>query len=358
MYTPEFFTSIFYLSTSIILILIFIDSHYEWNIFNSKKIEVFAFCYLLFLLLLLGSRPIGESGFMDSKMYIDWFLETVKAKQNIVLKDIVFGYFVYFSTFITNVRGFFILCSFVSIFLLYKTSKIISNDKWFLFFICYISSLYYWNYNVYALRQGLATYLFLYAFFIKNKYIRIILLLLAIGTHKSIALPVLLLVVSYLTRKNKLLFLFWLISIPISYFYGTFVEIFISKLISDPRSQYFLEVNKSGYFSRLGFRWDMIFYSSIFIAIGYYNLFVKKIADAKYVNIVNFYTLTSIVFILIIRINHAHRFAYLSWFLAPLVVFYPYFDSKTHYISYKNYSKILILLFLIVIIHHLKINYL
>ena len=84
----------------------------------------------------------------------------------------------------------------------------------------------------------------------------------------------------------------------------------------------------------------MIFYSFIFVVVGSYNMFMNKY-DEFYKRIFNIFLISNLIFILIILTNHSFRFAYLSWFLNPLIIFYPFFIDKEF--KYKNYIKILLI---------------
>ena len=51
-------------------------------------------------------------------------------------------------------------------------------------------------------------------------------------------------------------------------------------------------------------------------------------ADAFYARLVNTYLLANAVWILVIHSDQSNRFAYLSWFMMPWVLLYPFVPGK------------------------------
>ena len=354
--TPVIFSVIFYLFGLCLVLVVYVDSSSKNEVqIKNWNSNLYYFIPLL-LILLIGFRPIGENGFMDSSMYENWFLNSSQISNNVVKRDMLFGYLILFSTYFTNVRGFFILCTFISVILLVLISKKISKKFWVLFFISYVSSLYYWDYNVYAFRQGLAEILFLYAIFSKNNYIKIIIILIALGIHKSVIIPVLIyFLIYFLDKVYRSLYFIWIVLIPISYFFSEKVMSLIAKIIPDERVKFYLTTD----INHKIFRWDMIAYNSIFIAASYYYIFIDKIKDKTYFKIVNLFLLTNCCFLFFIRVSNAHRFTYLYLFLSPLIIFYPYFLANNTRLkdNYKMFAKTLVVLYSFVILHFIKITF-
>jgi hypothetical protein len=353
---PVVFSVLFYLFVSLLVGTVLVDSYAKKQSLKINWESNYLYLIPLFLIVLIGFRPVGVNGFMDSGIYEEWFHRAkLFGTSPLVDKDKFFGYFVLIISYFTNNRGFFIVCGFVSVSLLILTSRYVSKRYWILFFICHIASLYYWNYNVYGIRQGLGIAIFLYAFFVKNKWVKIILMFLSLGMHLSLVLPVAVyLLIIFIKKTYRFFYLIWIAAIPLSYYWGHEVEYFMSKWIPDKRAGY-LTMD----LDRKGFRWDMILYSLVLLAVSYYFIYFKKIKDKTYYRIVNLFIFTNTIFIFLIRANHAHRFAYLSWFLASLVIFYPFFISDEEKLKEKNkvFSQTLVVFFTFVLIHFFKITF-
>ena len=66
-----------------------------------------------------------------------------------------------------------------------------------------------------------------------------------------------------------------------------------------------------------------MFYSAIPIILGYYITIKRKIENKKYSILLSTYLLANAFWIMVIRAQFSDRFAYLSWFLYPVVLSYP-----------------------------------
>ncbi len=83
------------------------------------------------------------------------------------------------------------------------------------------------------------------------------------------------------------------------------------------------------------FRWDFLLYSSMPILIGAYTLFVRKIYNNTYLILLGTYMYANSFWILVIRGLFSNRFAYLSWFIYPIVLAYPILNLP---VFEKNHS--------------------
>ena len=71
------------------------------------------------------------------------------------------------------------------------------------------------------------------------------------------------------------------------------------------------------------FRWDFLLYSSMPILLGAYTLFVRKVYNNTYLILLGTYIYANSFWVLVIRDLFSNRFAYLSWFMYPIVLAYP-----------------------------------
>jgi len=78
-------------------------------------------------------------------------------------------------------------------------------------------------------------------------------------------------------------------------------------------------------FSHTGFRFDFLIYSMMPIILGYYIIYKRGIRDKTYELLLNTYTLSNAFWVMVIRAPFSNRFAYLSWFMYPIVLAYPLF---------------------------------
>ena len=195
-------------------------------------------------------------------------------------------------------------------------------------FLANITAFSFWAYCYNGMRNGLAASIAILAFsFMNRKLICACFCVLAIMIHKSMMLPLMSFVLSYYFCYTKLYFKGWVIAIALSSVLGGAMESILagSGLVEDERfSSYLTSTEFASDFSRTGFRWDFLLYSSVPVIIGYYVIIKKGLRDRKYEILLNTYIIANAFWILIIRASFSNRFAYLSWFLYPIVLIYPF----------------------------------
>lgn len=149
-------------------------------------------------------------------------------------------------------------------------------------------------------------------------------ILYAILTHKSCTLPLLCFIVAYYSKVGlKSAMYFWVFSVLVSLVAGSQVSnIFVGLGFDDRMDSYLLADNHTG-FSHSGFRFDFLLYSIMPIWLGYYALIKKGVNDRIYEVLLSTYILANAFWVMVIRAPFSDRFAYLSWFLYPIVIAYP-----------------------------------
>jgi len=156
-----------------------------------------------------------------------------------------------------------------------------------------------------------------------------IMMILAFGIHRSIMLPIVASIASlYVIKDTKMALRFWLISIGISLVAGSAMEQFFASLGFDDRMSGYVNVDESFKeyaFSKTGFRWDFFLFSAFPVVMIWYVTVYRKFRDKTYDVIAITYLLCNAFWLMVIRAAYSNRFAYLSWFMYPLVVAYPLF---------------------------------
>ena len=176
-------------------------------------------------------------------------------------------------------------------------------------------------------------------------------LLLAFGIHRSIALPIAaFLVASYVIKSPKIAIYFWIASIGLSLVAGGTMVNFFAGLGFDDRMSSYSQMSEetAREFSHTGFRWDFLLYSAMPIWLTWYViqkaekertlygetteemetgvLGAGRIADAHSMRVFNIlattYILANSFWVMVISAAFSNRFAYLSWFLYPVVLAY------------------------------------
>ena len=162
----------------------------------------------------------------------------------------------------------------------------------------------------------------------KEKIVGVLLCLLAFFIHRSTALPIMALGAALLWVKSPRVAIgFWCASIVISLLAGNMIGDFIGALGFDDRMSGYLGAQSDEQtmvqFSSTGFRFDFLLYSAMPVLMTWYVTIKRNFEDRTFNVIAITYILANSFWIMVIRAAYSNRFAYLSWFLYPIVIAYP-----------------------------------
>lgn len=189
------------------------------------------------------------------------------------------------------------------------------------------TSLMFFTFGTNGLRNGLACHLILLAmsFFFDEKYfVGGIICLIAMGIHRSVALPIATMFAGrFLIKDVRYAIFFWIMAIFVSLAIGNAAADFFALLDFDSRMSVYNTTEYASSFSHAGFRWDFLLYSSFPVFMAWYTCVRKKIKDDWFQALSVSYCLCNAFWILVMRSAFSNRFAYLSWFMYPIVIAYP-----------------------------------
>lgn len=235
--------------------------------------------------------------------------------------------------------------------------RILLKENCWIAMLFFLSAFSTFTFGVNGIRNGLACSMVILAFAIaaNQNFAKLALaggvLLLAFGIHRSISLPIAaFLAASYVIKSPKIAIYFWMVSIGVSLVAGGAVTNFFMGLGFDDRmTQYGTGMGEFGdQFSNTGFRWDFLAYSAMPVWLAWYvttkaekerALYgdtieeaetgitgAGRIADAHSMRVFNIlattYVLANSFWVMVIKAAFSNRFAYLSWFLYPVVLAY------------------------------------
>lgn len=283
----------------------------------------------ILLVFWIGMRPISGVAFGDTANYameyankrvgivsMDWHSEWIWQWLMMACKGAGLSVHVFF----TIVEAGYILSAFWAV-----KRFMPSNPMLGMLFVW--ASLMFFTFGTNGLRNGLACHLILLAisFLYDSKYtVGIILCLVAFGIHRSVMLPITMSLVSlFLIRSPQWVIYFWIASIGVSLVAGNAVTSFFSSLGFDDRMSSYAMRGDMSQFSRIGFRWDFLLYSAMPIWMAWYVCVKRQIRENWYNALCVTYCLCNAFWVMVIRSSFSNRFAYLSWFLYPIIVAYP-----------------------------------
>lgn len=296
---------------------------------NRKNASIYVIIYTFVFMVVVGLRPV-HGAFGDTTTIAASYEYFARNPFSIVgTRDSLFYMFQWACSQVMDVEWFFLLCEVLYIVpMVIACSRIFKTNKDIGILFC-LSALSFFTYASNGVRNGIATSLVLLAISLLRggsfeKVLCIALSLVAAYVHKSVSLPIICMFVCYFFKPKKALFYFWILSILVSLVMGNAVADFFANLGFDDRlNRYITTEADEQMFNRTGFRWDFLLYSSIPVIMGYYILFVKKTFNSTYLLLLGTYILSNSFWIMVIRAQYSNRFAYLSWFLYPIVICYP-----------------------------------
>lgn len=308
------------------------------------------FSLLLFCVLFIGYREWwNEDVFVDSVRYGGFYIEYLSGKliDSEEARDIGFEIMTKACANLgLSIDCYFVVCAFLYVFPLYLVSYKLSPNNFIVFFMMLITSMSFYGYGVNGIRNGIATSLLLLAM-VNYRHLLYALLLgvIAILFHKSVALPFLAFWCVACYTNIRFYMRLWLLAIPLSFLINKlFTDLLLGiSFISDRAEGYLTGVADNSVFSSTGFRLDFLLYSSVPIVIGYYFMLKKAFINRLYEMLLSCYMLSNAVWILLNQVPFSNRFAYLSWFMMPVLIIYPF--VITEWLPYR-YSKISLIIFL------------
>ncbi len=305
----------------------------------------------IFLVLFMGLRPFAKE-FGDTTMYVHYYNTMAPYTSINWSEEWIWDFLIIQCQKLgMNASDFFLLVEALYIGLMIVSCIYLSrNNLWVATLFCFVSFSFY-SYGINGIRNGLACSIVMLAIALLNqnffaKIVSIILMVIAFGIHNSTALPSLCAISSLFLIKNpKYAISFWGVSIILSLIIGNAVGDFFEGLGFDDRTHYFEDVSESAnaeQFSSTGFRFDFLLYSAMPVLMTWYVTIKRNFQDSTFNLIANTYILANAFWIMVIRSTFSNRFAYLSWFIYPIVIAYPLIRFKIWDKQNRNAALILL----------------
>lgn len=337
----------------ITLLTFIIASQYNTRVLsnsNRSKISYSTFAWVIAVCcaLIIGLRPLSKV-FVDMMNY-DSYYSTLFGTQFEFSRDVdnlIFdNWLAYMASSMIPVKFFFLSCAtiyFISILLACK--KLFPKDT-LLAFIVYLAAFSTFSYSTNGIKAGVAASLFLVALANKDKiWFSVPMALLTLGFHHSMLLVVVAYISVLLVRNPKWYFFIWLASFFIAALHITYFQFLFAGFTDEHGAEYLLGDENSG------FRIDFIIYSAIPVILGYVLLYRYRIKNETYNLLLSIYMLTNSVWMLCMYSNFTNRISYLSWFIYPIVLLYPFVNIvwskyQGRYLKYVVYGHLFFTLFM------------
>lgn len=305
--------------------------------------------FSVFFILMFGFRPIsiffGDTVNYNASYQIMQTTGSLSAADvSEASSDWLFYGLMFLCSQVVDVYVFFAIVMYFYIVMMFNGCKKLDSRHGATLMLFCIGAFSFYGYAVNGIRNGVACSFVILAIASVCKGERIwpiILSFIAISCHKSTALPLACMFFTYFVKDPRFMFVAWLGAIVISLAFGEAITSALSLLSFDDRLSVVGKAGEDvavewGELLENRFRWDFLLYSSMPILIGAYTLFVRKVYNNTYLILLGTYIYANAFWILVIRDLFSNRFAYLSWFLYPIVLSYPLFNLP---VFEKNHSQ-------------------
>ncbi|MBQ5891919.1 MAG: EpsG family protein [Bacteroidales bacterium] len=302
---------------------------------NKKRGYGIMLFYAIAFIIVVGLRPVSGFYFGDTSNYAASF-EQLKGTPFFGVEDErIFHYLTWLCAQTVDVHVYFLIVEILYIVPVLIACKKICPTNPAVMMLFFMTAFSFFSYGTNGIRNGMACSLVILAIAyaldkrLIGKIIAALLVFIAYECHKSIVLPIASMIVCLFFKNTRLIIYFWILSIGISLVAGGSVEAFFTSLGFDDRmSEYSSSNVDESLFSSTGFRWDFLLYSAMPIILGWYAIFKRGIVSEKYSYLLNIYILCNAFWVMMIRASYSNRFAYLSWFIYPIVLAYPLLNFK------------------------------
>lgn len=297
----------------------------------------------LFMILFIGFRPISYV-FVDMMNYARYWKKAYWYSFDFQSENVLFdNLYNYMAGTGISVEMFFLLIASIYFGGMYGACRKLFPNYVLLSFLIYLAAFSTFTYGTNGIKAGAAASLFLMALAYRDKIVwSIFFLLLSLGFHHSMQLPVAAYFLTLIIRDKRCFFYGWLFCLLMAIAHiSTFQELFAGA--TDERGAGYLnsDANQS-WGGKSGFRLDFVIYSAMPVLMGYYVKYKYQLEDKIYDVMLNVYLVCNGVWMLCMYAQFTNRIAYLSWFMYPLLLIYPCLaiNESTHPLV-RNRNKII-----------------
>lgn len=347
-----------YLFLIFVLTAFFVQQYSQRTLANEDRrtaYRKFSIVLALGLILFIGFRPISRV-FVDMITY-DFTYSQLMGESFYFDSEVdnLFydNWFAYMASLNVPVRVFFVVVAFVYFGMMwFACNKLFPRDTIIAFLTC-LAAFSTFSYATNGIKAGMATSIFLVALAYNEKtLISILLAIFTYGMHHSMALVITAYLVTYCIRNPKYYFVVWVVAFCIAALRITYFQYLFANFTDEHGAEYLLSTENSG------FRLDFIIYSAVPVIVGYILIFKYKIASKTYNLLLSLYMLTNSLWMLCMYSSFTNRISYLSWFLYPIVLLYPFLNlywsnRQAVYLRYVVWGHLVFTLFMNIIYYGL-----
>jgi hypothetical protein len=337
--------------TLVTIMTLFVYSQYQsrngLREFAPSRTDALVGVLVIFLVLFIGFRPVSGRYFVDMANYVlhyefiyegatfvfDWNSEN-KIFDNLFAwwGSVKLGY----TSFFVFVATIYFVGAYLGIRKLFPNHRLTA-------FLVFLAAFSTFSYGTNGIKAGAATSLFIWALgYRENLKICIPLVLLSWGCHHSMIMVVAAFVVTLFVKNPKYYFWGWGFCFLMAAAHVTAFAQLFAGATTEHGAEYLLGSGESDG-TRGGFRIDFIVYSVMPVIVGWYAVMKKKLQVSDlYKKLLSLYLCLNGVWMLCMYAEFTNRIAYLSWFLYPIVLIYPFLNEQWGRDRYKKFGLVML----------------
>lgn len=214
-------------------------------------------------------------------------------------------------------------------------------------FLVFLGAFSTFSYATNGIKAGAAASIFVMGLsYYKNWKMFILLLLVSLGMHHSMQLPVAACILAHFYRKPKHYLYGWGLCVLIAAAHITFFQSLFASMsadtMNDARGASYLNAVDTQWGGKSGFRPDFVLYSAMPVLVGYYAILRRKLQLSDfYIYLLNVYIIINSVWMLCMYAEFTNRIAYLSWLMYPVVLIYPFLKENWGTRQYQTFAKVM-----------------
>ena len=217
--------------------------------------------------------------------------------------------------------------------------KLFPQDVFISFLVC-LAAFSTFSYGTNGIKAGAAASLFLIAVaYYEKRVVAILFLILSLGFHHSMTLPIGAFILAYFYKNTKVYFIAWGVCLLMAFLHISYFQNLLAGFADERGAEYLLSSGEN-WGGKTGFRLDFVLYSAMPVWVGYWAIFRKQVVSPTYEFILSVYLITNSVWMLCMYANFTNRIAYLSWFLYPIVLIYPFLKEDLGENKYKMFAMV------------------
>ena len=347
----SYYTIYLILVTIITLITYFKYDKRNGNITSplNKRKKDGTFILAILMVLFIGFRPESYV-FVDMMNYINYYHALYegnififdKEAENLIFDNYlawVGSKYLGTSFFFVSIAAIYFICTYIACRRMFPRDTLAA-------YLVFLAAFSTFSYGTNGIKAGAAAAIFLMALSYRdNLKICVPLILVSWGFHHSMVMPIVAFIMTLIYKNSKVYFAAWCLCLLIAVFHITFFQQLFADILSDSGNSgaNYLNEQNADWGGRTGFRIDFVIYSTMPILVGYWSVYKKKMQLSKlYMCLLNLYMTLNGTWLLCMYANFTNRIAYLSWFLYPVVLIYPYLNENWGPSRYKTFSRVML----------------